>query len=162
MERINMFKAACTALLGAMTALWGWLGWLVVTWIGLMCLDYITGSGAAIKEGKWASKVAREGIWHKAGMVVVVVVAAIADLLISLVLGHLPVVDLPITYSGLICPLVLVWYCLTELGSIAENAVAMGAPCPEWLTKMLAAGKDVVDNAGEHIEAAMEETERKE
>jgi toxin secretion/phage lysis holin len=162
MERINMFKAACTALMGALTALWGWMGWLVVIWVGLMLLDWATGSGAAIKDGRWSSKVAREGIWHKAGMVVVVVVAAVADLLISLVLGRLPVVELPITYTGLICPLVLVWYCLTELGSIAENAVAMGAPCPEWLPKMLAVGKDAVNATGEHIEAAVEETDRKE
>ena len=158
MERINAWKAAFTALLGALTALWGWMGWLIVGWTGLMLLDYITGSGAALKEGKWSSQVAREGIWHKTGMVVVVVVAAGADLLIALVLGHLPVVELPVAYTGLICPLVLVWYCLTELGSIGENAVAMGAPVPAWLPKLLASGKDAVDAAGEHIEAAVEDT----
>ena len=158
MERINAWKAAFTALLGALTALWGWMGWLVVGWTGLMLLDYITGTGAACKAGKWSSKIARDGIWHKAGMIVVVVVSAVADMLIDLVLGHLPVVELPITYTGLICPLVLVWYCLTELGSIGENAVAMGADVPSWLLKLLASGKDAVDAAGEHLEAAVEDT----
>ena len=162
MDRINAWKAACTALLGALTALWGWMGWLVVGWIGLMFLDYVTGSAAALKQGKWSSKVAREGIWHKVGMIIVVVVAAGADVLIALVLGHLPVVDLPIAYTGLICPLVLVWYCLTELGSIGENAITMGAPVPSWLPKILAAGKDAVDAAGEHIDAVVESTEPKE
>lgn len=159
MDRINAFKAACTALLGALTSLWGWMGWLVVLWIFLMLLDYLTGSGAALKEGKWSSKVAREGIWHKAGMVIVVVIAALADLLIALVLGHLPVVALPIEYSGLICPLVLVWYCLTELGSVGENAIRMGADVPAWLPKLFAASKEAVDTAGEHIEAVVEEKE---
>ena len=94
---------------------------------------------------------AREGIWHKAGMIVVVIVAAGADLLIALVLENIPVVQLPFTYSGLICPIVLVWYGVTELGSITENAVAMGAPVPGWLTKLLQVSKDAIDNAGEQL-----------
>ena len=59
MDRINAWKAACTALLGALTALWGWMGWLVVGWVGLMGLDYLTGTGAAMKEGNWSSKAKR-------------------------------------------------------------------------------------------------------
>lgn len=149
MEHVNAWKAAVTAVLGALTALWGWMGWLVIGWIGLMLLDYLTGSAAALKQGEWSSKVAREGIWHKLGMIVVVVVAVGADLLISLMLSQLPIVELPIAYTGLICQLVLVWYCLTELGSIAENAIAMGAAVPSWLTKILAVGKGAVDKAGD-------------
>jgi len=150
-QNINAWKAGVTAAVGALTALWGWLGWLVAGWVALMALDYITGSAAAAKAGKWSSKVAREGIWHKAGMIAVVLVAAGADLLLELVLKQLPVaeLELSITFAGLICPLVLVWYCITELGSIAENAVAMGAPCPKWLTRLLEAGKDAVDKAGD-------------
>ena len=149
MERVDAWKAAVTAVLGALTALWGWMGWLVVGWVALMLLDYLTGSAAALKEGEWSSGVAREGVWHKLGMIVEVVVAAGSDLLISLVLVHLPVLELPVAYTGLICPLVLVWYCLTELGSIGENAIAMGAPVPPWLPKLLAAGRDAVDKAGD-------------
>ena len=149
MEHVNAWKAAVTAVFGALTALWGWMGWLVIGWIALMLLDYLTGSAAALKAGEWSSKVAREGIWHKLGMIVVVVVAAGADLLISLMLAHLPVLELPIAYTGLICPLVLVWYCLTELGSIGENAIVMGADVPPWLPKILAAGKNSVDKAGD-------------
>ena len=151
MEHVNAWKAAVTAVLGALTALWGWMGWLVIGWVALMLLDYLTGSAAALKDGEWSSRVAREGVWHKLGMIVVVVVAAGADLLISLVLAHLPVLELPIAYTGLICPLVLVWYCLTELGSIGENAIAMGAPCPKWLPKVLAVGRDAVDQAGDKV-----------
>ena len=84
-------------------------------------------------------------------MIVVVLVAAGADLLIAAVLENLPLVALPFQYSGLICPVVLVWYIVTELGSITENAVQMGAPVPGWLVKLLAAGKSAVDAAGEAL-----------
>lgn len=149
MEQIQKWKAAITGLLGGLTALWGWFGWLVAGWAACMLLDYLTGSLAAAKAGAWSSRAAREGIWHKAGMVAVVLVAAGTDLLLALVLEHLPVAALPLEYRGLICPLVLVWYCLTELGSVVENAVDMGAPCPGWLTRMLAAGRDAVDESAE-------------
>ena len=150
-KTINQIKAAVTAALGLLTGLWGWLGWLVVGWIGCMVLDYLTGSLAAAKEGDWSSARAREGIWHKCGMIVVVIVAAGADLLLAAVLANLPLVTLPFEYAGLVCPVVLVWYIVTELGSMAENAAAMGAPVPQWLLKLLAMSKGAVDGAGEQI-----------
>jgi len=142
MELINKLKAFTAALVGALTALWGWLGWLVAGWLICMALDYLTGSAVACKNGLWSSAKAREGIWHKCGMIVAVLVAAGADLLILTVLNNLPLIELPFDYAGLICPVVLVWYIVTELGSIAENGVAMGAPVPRWLTKLLEIGKD--------------------
>lgn len=150
-KTINQVKAAVLAALGLLTGLWGWLGWLVVGWIVCMVLDYITGSMAAAKEGQWSSAKAREGIWHKCGMIVVVLVAGGADLLISLVLANLPVLTLPVQYPGLVCPVVLVWYIVTELGSMAENAAVMGAPVPKWLVKLLAVSKSAVDGAGEKL-----------
>ena len=151
-KTINQIKAAAAGLLGLLTGLWGWLGWLVVGWIGCMALDYLTGSMAAAKEGEWSSARAREGIWHKCGMIVVVLVAAGADLLIEVVLTNLPVLALPIQYPGLVCPVVLVWYIVTELGSMAENAAVMGAPVPKWLVKLLATSKDMVDQAGDKLD----------
>ena len=148
-EKITAIKASVTAAVGFMTALWGWMGWLVFGWVFLMMLDYITGTAAAMKKGEWSSKAAREGVWHKAGMIVVVIVAAAADLLLRTVLTHLPVIELPFEFTGLVCPMVLVWYCVTELGSIGENAIHMGAPAPEWLEKLLVAGKHAVDKAGD-------------
>ena len=150
-EYIKSVKAAIAGAAGLLTGLWGWLGWLVVGWIGCMILDYLTGSAAAGTAGNWTSAKAREGIWHKAGMIVVVIVAAGADLLIGIVLEYLPIIQLPVQYPGLICPVVLVWYIITELGSMAENAVAMGAPVPGWLVKLLAAGRDAVDKAGDSL-----------
>ena len=151
MDNINWIKASIISIIGALTGLWGWFGWLVIGWVAVMLLDYITGSAAAAKSGDWSSARAREGIWHKAGMLVVVIVASGADLLISLVLENITAIQLPFEYGGMICPVVLVWYVVTELGSIAENAVAMGAPVPSWLTKMLQVSKEAIDNAGEQI-----------
>lgn len=151
MENVNRFKASVVAVTGLLTGLWGWFGWLVVGWVACMALDYVTGSAAACKGGEWSSAHARDGIWHKAGMIVVVVVAAGADLLINIVLINLPIVQLPVAYPGLICPVVLVWYIVTELGSIIENAVAMGAVVPGWLIRLLAAGKGAMDKAGDGL-----------
>ena len=47
--------------------------------------------------------------------------------------------------------MVLVWYIVTELGSMAENAATMGAPVPQWLVKLLAMSKNAVDSAGDKL-----------
>ena len=39
MEHINGFKAAVAAVLGGLTALWGWFGWLVLAWLLCMALE---------------------------------------------------------------------------------------------------------------------------
>lgn len=147
-SRVAELKAAFSAAMGLLTGLWGWMGWLVVGWVLCMVLDYITGSMAAAKAGQWSSSRALEGIWHKCGMIVVVLAAAGTDLLLAIVLANLPLVALPVEYTGLVCPVVLVWYIVTELGSMVENAAVMGAPVPRWLGKLLAMGKDAVDQAG--------------
>ena len=87
MERINGFKAAVAAVLGCLTALWGWFGWLVLTWVGCMLLDYITGSAAALRAGKWSSAAARDGLWHKLGAIAAVLVSVILDGVIGLITG---------------------------------------------------------------------------
>jgi len=150
-KTINQIKTAVVAAVGLLTGLWGWLGWLAVGWVACMVLDYLTGSLAAARAGAWSSGKARDGIWHKCGMLVVVLVAAGTDLLLAAVLDNLPLAAFPVEYAGLVCPVVLVWYIVTELGSIAENGAAMGAPVPKWLVKLLAASKSAVDGAGDKL-----------
>lgn len=153
MDNNNIFlavKAAIVGIFGAFGAAFGWLGWLVLAWIGCMVVDYISGSSAAMKAGQWSSAKARGGIWHKAGMIVVVIVAAVADNVLSLVVASIP--GISIEYTVLLLPMVLVWYILTELGSILENAAAMGAPVPEFLIRILANAKDTVEVATEDTE----------
>ena len=88
MEKRNLFvsgKAVVAAVCGAFTAAFGWLGWLVVAWAACMALDWVSGSAAAASRGAWSSAAARAGIWHKAGMVVVVLVCALTDAVANLI-----------------------------------------------------------------------------
>lgn len=140
-------KATIVALCGGFTAAFGWLGWMIVAWVACMVIDWISGSAAAAACGEWSSAAARAGIWHKAGMILVVIVAALADCVLAMAMSHIP--GLTIQYTNLILPMVLAWYIFTELGSIAENATDMGAPVPSWLTKLLAAGKKAVEQRSE-------------
>lgn len=150
-DKLVYAKAFIAALLATLTALWGWFGWLVIAWVALMLADWLVGSAVAAKEGKWSSAKLREGAWHKGGMVVIVCVALVADWLIGTMLANLSGVTLPFTYELLIGPLVIVWYVIGELGSLAEHAVKMGAPVPGWLTRLLAASKKAVDAAGDKM-----------
>lgn len=147
---MDKIKLCITAVIGALTAFWGWFGWLLVAWVGLMAMDYLTGSAAAIRAGEWSSTVARDGLWHKAGCVAAVTVAGILDLVVGQITSAAPGM-LPFTYTTLLCPLVLIWYILTEVGSIVENAGKMGAPIPKWLRKTIALFKGQVDATGDGI-----------
>lgn len=149
MEAVKHFKAWISGAVAVLTALWGWFGWLLVGWFGLLLLDYITGSAVALKNGDWRSQAARDGIWHKLGSLVAVLVAGILDILVGQVLTNLSGVTLPFHYTVLLCPLVVAWYILTEAGSIVENAGKLGAPVPAWLKQAVAALKEQVDTTAE-------------
>ena len=140
-------KATITAFFTAVGMMLGWKGIMALAWVALLALDYITGTFAAMKAGEWCSKKAREGAWHKAGAMIVVIVAAIADGIMLVICGNIPVLN--ITWPGMILPLVLAWYIITELGSILENAIKLGANPPAWLTKILATSLKAVENIGE-------------
>ena len=106
---------------------------------------------AAARAGQWSSQKARDGLWHKAGMLFVVFAALVLDCLIRIIIGNIPAVNLPFDYSFLLAPLVLCWYVVTELGSMAENAVAMGAPCPAFLQKALEVAQAGLEAAGDGV-----------
>ena len=139
-----IIKGAIAAVAGMYSAAFGVVGCLALVWVACMAVDYVSGSAAACKNGEWSSAVAREGIFHKGGMLLVVVVAAITDAAVRLAVQSIP--NIGIEYSAVILPVVLVWYIFTELGSIVENAAAMGANVPEKLVKLLAAGKAAVES----------------
>lgn len=146
-ESVLAAKAAITAFFAAVGLLIGWKGIMILAWVVLMALDYLTGTWAAMKAGEWCSKKAREGAWHKLGAIVVIIVSTIADGIMLVICGNLPMLN--ITWPGVILPLMLAWYILTELGSILENAIKLGANPPVWLSGILAAGLKVVESAGE-------------
>lgn len=145
-EKMAALKAAIAAGLAAIGTFLGWKGILLLAWVVVMALDYISGTAAACKEGQWSSTVAREGLWHKGGMICTVVVSALADWVLVLLSEHLTI---GLQWPGVVLPLVAAWYVITELGSILENAVKMGAKVPGWLIKLLKASAHVVEAAGE-------------
>ena len=145
-EDLVTIKTAIVAGCTALGAFLGWKGVMLIAWVAVMALDYISGTIAACKAGRWSSAVAREGLWHKSGMIFAVIVAAIADWIMVLIAQHVPI---GIQWPGIILPLVLAWYIITELGSILENAVKMGAKVPGWLVKLLKASANIVETAGD-------------
>lgn len=146
-ETLVTAKTAIVAFFTAVGTILGWKGVMAVAWVVLMFLDYFSGTFAARKEGNWKSSVAREGLWHKGGMVLVVMVAFIADIVMSLALPHIPVLN--IAWPEILAPLVLAWYIITELGSILENAVKLGANVPTWIVKIFDATLKMVESVGE-------------
>ena len=148
---VTSIKVWVSGAISVLTALWGWFGWLVVAWVGMMMADWLVGSAVAAKQGCWSSAKMREGAWHKGGMVIVVCVALVADWLIGSLISHLPGVTLPFTYSVMLGPMVIVWYIVGELGSLAEHAVSMGAPIPGWIPDMLSASRKALDAAGDAL-----------
>ena len=148
-ETLNATKAAIAAIVGSVTAFVGWRTLMVLVWLALMVVDYLSGSLAARQTGTWKSEKARNGIWHKVGMMLIVFVCGIADMVMIEICRNLPNDVLAIQWPVVIFPMVTIWYILTEIGSIIENAMAMGAPVPAWLPKLINAPIHVVDAAGE-------------
>lgn len=146
---LTELKIGIAAFFSALSALLGWQGVMALVWVIAMAIDYITGTAAAVKSGQWSSAVARQGLWHKGGMIAVVIVAFIADCIMGIICEHIPI---GIEWTSIVLPLVLAWYIVTELGSILENAVKMGANVPNWLVKLLKIGLKAIDDAGEKIE----------
>ena len=145
-DKAAEIKAAAAALIAFGTALFGWVGWMVVLWLIALLLDYLTGTFASLYNKSWSSAAARQGLWHKLGSIVGVLVAAMCDLVLRLV-GDNFGFELPVLgRSCLITPVVTAWYFFTELGSIVENAAAMGAPVPGFLKKLIARGKKAIDD----------------
>ena len=134
---------------GGLRRLRGVYGGLRLAGVAHRSVGGLYGAGLAQRQcrcgqpGAVSSAAARAGIWHKAGMLVVVLVSALTDAVLGMAAANLPGLELP--FDGVVLPVVLVWYIFTELGSIAENAAAMGAPVPGCLVKILAEGKGKVE-----------------
>lgn len=142
------WKAAVAAFFGILGDFLGWKGVMLVILVVLMALDYLSGTLAARKNHEWSSKVAREGLFHKGGIILVVTGALLADLMFALAIPVIPIAG-GFQNPGLFLPLVLAWYIITELGSVLENAVKMGAPVPKWFRKAIAQAGKAVDKAGD-------------
>ena len=158
MEKALEIKAAITATLAVTGTFLGWKGILLLIWAAAMVLDYISGTLAAHKNGEWDSQKAREGLFHKGSMILVVLLAMLFDACLALVALNIPVLHM--TWPGVIFPIVLVWYIITEAGSILENCIKMGGPCPPWLAKGLKVALKKVDDVGNEAVDKLEGEDR--
>ena len=143
-DKIDEIKGVAALLLATLTALWGWMGWAVIVWIVCVLLDYVSGTAAARKRGEWSSAVAREGLWHKLGEIFAVLVAALSDIALDVIVAGSGI-NIGIEVGPIVTPVVLLWYIITELGSIIENAGLLGAPIPKWLQRSLKDYKEKID-----------------
>ena len=144
-EKATEIKAAIAAIIGFLTALWGWLGWTVLIWICAILLDYVSGSLAAKREKNWSSEVARDGLWHKTGEIFSVLVAALCDIALQVV-AEGSGIQIPFEIGPLLTPIVLLWDILTEAGSIIENCGRLGAPVPKWFRQRIHDAKEAIDH----------------
>ena len=149
MDNLNEFKIMLTGALMALVGLLGWQGMLLLSWVLLMGVDYASGWLAAKKTKTWKSEKARDGVMHKGGMVLVVLASALTDLVLWVAWEHIGMFTAE--WPWLLMALTVAWYCLTEIGSILENAGKMGAPVPAWFAATLDAGLQIVDSKGEAV-----------
>ena len=79
--------------------------------------------------------------------------AALCDIALKVIVEGSGALQLDFEIPAMVTPVVLLWYIITELGSIAENAGKLGAPVPKWLLRLLTNTKDKIDhNQGESAE----------
>lgn len=157
-DMLNL-KAAIVLFFSGLAEVLGWKGVLLILWAASMALDYATGTMAAKQTKKWKSSKAREGLWHKGGMIVAVLVCAMFDLVAWAVCENM---DFGFQWPGIVLPLGCCWYFFTECGSILENCEKMGATVPKWLVALMKAGlsnvvKAVIKSMGKAAEPDAEE-----
>lgn len=144
-DKATEIKAAITGAFAFVTALIGWIGWIIVIWIASMLLDYLTGTWAAMYRGEWSSSIARQGLWHKLGSIVGILTAALSDFALSIMIPHL---GINFDYPTIITPVVALWYIFTELGSILENMDKLGSRVPPFLRKLIDKARDKFEKIG--------------
>ena len=145
-SKAEEIKAAIAGAVAIFTGVIGWTGVGVVILLVCMALDYLTGSLAAKAHGEWSSRVAREGLWHKLGEIVALLVAALCDIALQVIFATAAAPILGgYARRGWITLIVSLWYILTELGSILENAARLGAPIPKALIEGVGRLKKKVD-----------------
>lgn len=120
---------------------------LAVVFFGIL-VDYLTGTIAAKINDEWSSKIAREGIMHKVGILLAILVAIILDLA---VLAAKDTLGWTFAYFGLFTPLVTLAYIVTEIGSILENLKHMGVYVPPILIKGFKLLSHAVDEHTEDV-----------
>ena len=108
----------------------GWLLWLFGAWdmvlqvlIALIIVDYITGLMVGFSTNNVSSKIGFKGLLKKAGILICVIVAVMADKVIG--------TDNTLRLAIILC------FCGNEGISILENVTKLGVPIPQKLLDAL-------------------------
>mgnify|MGYP000986880471 FL=1 len=115
----------------AITAIGGWLGWVLGGWDGFLyalvtfvLTDYLTGLMAAAVEKKLSSEIGFKGIFRK---VLIFMLVGIGHILDARVIGD----------GSVLRTAVIFFYISNEGISIIENAGRIGLPIPQKLKAIL-------------------------
>ena len=115
----------------AITAIGGWLGWVLGGWDGFLyalvtfvLTDYLTGLMAAAVEKKLSSEIGFKGIFRK---VLIFMLVGIGHILDTRVIGD----------GSVLRTAVIFFYISNEGISIIENAGRIGLPIPQKLKAVL-------------------------
>ncbi len=150
---LKAIKMFFVGIVGAVATAFGYMGVLALILACAMCLDWLTGSIYALKTHSWKSALAREGLKGKGGIVLGVFVAGLADGLIYTILQYFTVMQLPfgLQYHAPFLTLALIWYTVTELGSIIENIASMSGNVPPFLKKLILFLKAKTESTADEI-----------
>ena len=132
--RAQEIRALLSIVIATITAVIGWQGWLFVVWVAAMVIDWRLGVRYAKLHNEYSSDIARLGRWHKIGSFYVAIVAGGLDFIVQMMAKHGMGFNLP-WKGAVLLPAVMVWYLLSEAGSIVENCAKLGANVPDWLRK---------------------------
>lgn len=141
--KMDVFKAAVVAAVGALVAYGVQLFIPCIVLVVVMLLDYITGMVKAWEAGELSSKIGIKGILKKLGYLVIVSVACVVDWCVRYGVES---VGMDWKFEFLFASIVLLWLVINELISILENVSAIGAPVPAFLTKIIGKLKTNTEN----------------
>lgn len=125
-----------------------------VVFIGIL-MDYLTGTIAAKMHDEWSSVKAREGLTHKVGILLAILLGVVIDVAI---IASKSALGWNFPYVGLFTPLITLAYIVTEIGSILENLKKMGVYVPPILVKGFAVLKQAVE-LHSHVDEVEDEDE---
>ena len=136
-EQAGGMGKTALSLAAALAPFDGWLWRLSLIHLGCIALDLLTFTLACRKNGERGKGLVRSRLWVKLGGIIAAMAAALADGMLGMILLRLPM-ELPFEYTTLLCPVVMVWYILTELGSILLEVARLGTVVPPFLTRAFA------------------------
>ena len=149
-EQAGGMGKTALSLAAALVPFDGWLWRLSLIHLGCIALDLLTFTLACRKNGERGKGLVRSRLWVKLGGIIAAMAAALADSMLRMILLRLPM-ELPFEYTTLLCPVVMVWYILTEMGSIVENVGEMGAKVPAFLKNIIAVLHTGVEESGDKL-----------